>query len=478
MLDALHHLAPFRVPLGMDVGHQRGTVRVPQDAVLVRDLGALPSEGDEHNGVLQPFAHVKCGHGDTGGIRGHRTGVGVLGGRVIHARDLATEPVEEASRAPTPGALLRVAGIDHGDQVVGLGLATGGGQHPGEAAVTLQEPVEAPAEALGRPGVNVLEDLGSQHGPVFTLGGDLLLEDAGLPADQRIQGQGACSALAAGIDQRLEPALDPARGRSGEDTAVIAADRGNLEHLQGAGNGGRLPVGSTQDGEVPGLDGLALDLQAGVEKCRDASGAGHSGERLQGTISNGCPAVHQGLVLAGIAAFSQPAKLERVFCEGVRILPLGHPDPFPVFIARLDGLVALQVREGRSRPVPTVVSEERVDRPQQRGVRTEISVESIDDAPLRHPITGLPIDAQVGAAETVDGLLGIAHGDEPMATGMVVDEDLTEDGPLGRVGVLELVHQGDLEAAADGVAQEALPVSLLLQGAGKVAHHGLERLEP
>src|SRR5690606_34740570 len=55
-------------------------------------------------------------------------------------------------------------------------------------------------------------------------------------------------------------------------------------------------------------------------------------------------------------------------------------------------------------------------------------------------IPGLEIDLEVGAAERVDGLLGVA--DEPERLFALV-EDGAEDRPLHRVGVLELVDERD-----------------------------------
>jgi hypothetical protein len=60
----------------------------------------------------------------------------------------------------------------------------------------------------------------------------------------------------------------------------------------------------------------------------------------------------------------------------------------------------------------------------------------------------------VGAAEAVDGLLGIADHGQGVA-GRRLDEDALEDRPLHLVGVLEFVDQGVAVAAAQGFDERA-----------------------
>ncbi len=62
----------------------------------------------------------------------------------------------------------------------------------------------------------------------------------------------------------------------------------------------------------------------------------------------------------------------------------------------------------------------------------------------------LQIGVDVRASEPVDGLLGVAHQHQGRA-GPVLAEQPREDAPLHGIGVLELVDQGHLEAASQGI---------------------------
>ncbi len=63
---------------------------------------------------------------------------------------------------------------------------------------------------------------------------------------------------------------------------------------------------------------------------------------------------------------------------------------------------------------------------------------------------GLQVREKVGPPEPVNGLLGVADEEQGPALG----KDAFEDGVLHGVGVLELVDEGRLVAAADGGGQD------------------------
>ena len=82
-------------------------------------------------------------------------------------------------------------------------------------------------------------------------------------------------------------------------------------------------------------------------------------------------------------------------------------------------------------------------------------------APLLDPAADLAIDGDVGAAEAVDRLLGIADDEEaaglrlrlaPVGLARIVGGEEQEDLGLQRIGVLELVDEDALEAALEALA--------------------------
>ena len=89
------------------------------------------------------------------------------------------------------------------------------------------------------------------------------------------------------------------------------------------------------------------------------------------------------------------------------------------------------------------------------GRRTKIAIEH--QATAARGLQGLArpqVGMDVGAAETVNGLLGIADHGQGMAAARL-DEDALEDRPLHVVGVLEFVDQGMAVAAAQGFDERA-----------------------
>ncbi len=82
-------------------------------------------------------------------------------------------------------------------------------------------------------------------------------------------------------------------------------------------------------------------------------------------------------------------------------------------------------------------------------------------SPLLDPAAHLAIDRDVGAAEPVDRLLGIADDEEaagqrlrlaPVGLARIVGGEEQEDLGLQRIGVLELVDEDALEAALEALA--------------------------
>ncbi len=86
-------------------------------------------------------------------------------------------------------------------------------------------------------------------------------------------------------------------------------------------------------------------------------------------------------------------------------------------------------------------------------------------APVLHAAADLAIDGHVGAAEPVDGLLGIADDEEssrvrlglaPVGLAGIVGGKKQEDLRLQRIGVLKLVDEDALEAALKPLADPAV----------------------
>lgn len=100
---------------------------------------------------------------------------------------------------------------------------------------------------------------------------------------------------------------------------------------------------------------------------------------------------------------------------------------------------------------------------------------------------GLDIGVNVGTAEGVDGLLGIADQHERGGRDAVplsgiglpnaLPEDVVEDRPLNGIGVLELVDEGDLVALPECLAGVASR-QVVIEGLAKPGEEVIERERP
>ena len=68
-------------------------------------------------------------------------------------------------------------------------------------------------------------------------------------------------------------------------------------------------------------------------------------------------------------------------------------------------------------------------------------------------ITRCQIGGQIGAAKTVNRLLGVADQQQSRIAGLRVGVDFRQRPPLPRVGVLKLIHQGDRVLPANRLGQ-------------------------
>ena len=70
------------------------------------------------------------------------------------------------------------------------------------------------------------------------------------------------------------------------------------------------------------------------------------------------------------------------------------------------------------------------------------------------PVARLDEQADLGLAEAVDGLHGIAHGEEAVAVaGLPAGGEAAQQVELGARGVLEFVHQDVAQAVVQGQGQ-------------------------
>ena len=82
----------------------------------------------------------------------------------------------------------------------------------------------------------------------------------------------------------------------------------------------------------------------------------------------------------------------------------------------------------------------------------------------------LQIGGHVGAAETVDGLLGIANHGQCVTVG-AVDKDSPKDPPLGFVGVLKFVNQGEPVAPPQCLQQRLANGAVVVERAAHQRQH-------
>jgi hypothetical protein len=117
------------------------------------------------------------------------------------------------------------------------------------------------------------------------------------------------------------------------------------------------------------------------------------------------------------------------------------------------------------------------------GVGAEVDFGRVKRRVGGDPARGPQVGVDVGAAEAVDGLLGVADQVqpgrlEPIGWGQVGAEHRVEDPPLDRVGVLELVDQRHVVAVTQGRADRLSGRGVPLEGAVELDEQIAERHRP
>jgi len=227
----------------------------------------------------------------------------------------------------------------------------------------------------------------------------------------------------------VEDELQFARDLGGKDVAAARARAGHAALLQLAAQLGDMCVLRQQHGQIARLQRHLADAVRAGQQRHDVVGAG-----LQGGVH---------AVVLVRRRFG--AKMQH---QRPRQRPAVHGE-------RRD------VGAGAHRLVDDVLRElrERLSGGGMEGIEPgdELAGGTVVDRqpqPAVGAARGLQIGVDVAAAETVDGLLGIADHHQPAAPGAVrVAVDGIEDRVLARVGVLELVHQRHRPGAKERIGE-------------------------
>ncbi len=407
-----------------------------------RDPARVPQVGAVDDRELQPLAAVDGHHL-------HRLGVGlqpagpVLGVTVFAGLgDALAQPPGQRRHAQLLGRGLGVQELADVAQVGEPALAVDLRQHPPRQALGqgdgLQQRGHPPPAQHAcppvQPGVELLP--GGVAG-----GGDLLRRPAQEHAERGgVRRRGRRRAL-----EGLEQAQPLAGDGGGEDAAGAVDHRRHADGVEGIAHQGGVAVAGHQHGDVAGAQGDAPGLGPLLRALDDLGTGRHQPHHVAGQVG--------GDVLAG-----------RLGAE----VPLGcAPDMAVVAVhdahpqgRRLGGAVEAGGLVGRGCPHRAVG-----DALVPEAGAAEQGVVGVDQALVAAPVDAqggpgpglagrLQVGVDVGAAEGVDGLLGVADEHEG---GVAVAEDPAHDLPLDRVGVLELVDQGDLVALAQPVAGGGAP---------------------
>ena len=428
-------LAPvFRVGAG-DVVAPLARAAADRDAPLAlvvveeRHVGvagiAVPQRRQVDDGVLEALAGVDRHQLDRG-----RVGVEPAdpGGAAVAAPlgDLATQPGERRRQAEV---VCEADGVEHLADVAQVGqqaLAPDHAEHPRGHARD-RRGLEHGRHPTGG------EELGPHPHPVGELLGEVGATGVELGrgrAEEAGQRGRAHLRRAVGLVERLEQ-RQPLDGRRRREDAAAPADHGRDADLTQRGldvGEGAVVVG--EDGDVAGAE-----LAAAVGRPRGQQAA-YVEREVAGDV---------GPDLADLRAAAPHAQVLPAYdAEPER--RLGRcADEGAVGVGGVDGV------DGDVGVAELGAAEEPVESPHQRRVAAVVGVER---APVAGGAGGLEVGRHVAAAEGVDRLLGVADEDHRRDAG----EGAVEDRPLDRVGVLELVDEHDLPAAAHPVAGGAVGV--------------------
>ena len=237
--------------------------------------------------------------------------------------------------------------------------------------------------------------------------------------------------IVVGVQHGVQDQLQLARDLAGKDVAAAAAHAGHAARDQSPAQRHDLVVGGQQHGDVAGCHALAADLLLRVvEQFGDAVGAVVQRQRFEG---------------------SERLHVHRVTAERVEHQRLRHRPTIDGIrlLVRLAGRRNRLVADLRLAEAAFGVAIPGVQRLDQGAAGAMVG-------PQRKALVRLFAGAQVGgdvaAAETVDGLLGVADHHQRAASAV----DPLEDRELALVGVLELVDQRDRECLVQAVGQHVV----------------------
>ena len=237
--------------------------------------------------------------------------------------------------------------------------------------------------------------------------------------------------IVVGVQHGVQDQLQLARDLAGKDVAAAAAHAGHAARDQSPAQRHDLVVGGQQHGDVAGCHALAADLLLRVvEQFGDAVGAVVQRQRFEG---------------------SERLHVHRVTAERVEHQRLRHRPTIDGIrlLVRLAGRRNRLVADLRLAEAAFGVAIPGVQRLDQGAAGAMVG-------PQRKALVRLFAGAQVGgdvaAAETVDGLLGVADHHQRAASAV----DPLEDRELALVGVLELVDQRDRVGFVQAVGQHVV----------------------
>ena len=286
-----------------------------------------------------------------------------------------------------------------------------------------------------RIGAAALQAFAPQLQPVLVLTLEIAIDlqrgnVAGTGAEQHRGQQRAQAALVGRLQQGQQQQPQLAGLFAGKQALLAGGHRRHPALLQGLLDQRGLAVAAYQHGDVTGLDRLLLDQGLALPPLPE-----HGRDRI-------------GAQLGG-----QLARLVRT--ERFVAIPLHPLQHQPGGRHCIDGEIRIGIGatgmhglEADALLAETALAGlgvQRIDGRQHTGPRAEVVVQHQRHIGLG---LGLQIGVHVTATETVDGLLGITDQEQRRRFSrclyvFAVAEDAAEDRPLARIGVLELIDQGN-----------------------------------
>ena len=455
---ALVGFGGFLPGLGVAVVEARHALHAVMEARQRQTRGArtgfagLRQEGQEHQRELQAFALVQREH--------------------LHARGVGFEPHQ----------LFFVVGVGVGDAVAqqigqACGIVAGAGrlqrfgqlQPVGEAALAVvqgQQTRRVQRAQVGDQGQRAVAvpALAPGQGAVlpFAVRGTVGVERGQRTGVQAQQRRGERTAQA-GVVGQVQAGFEQGEQVGGFVAQVQAVAAGG--HAGHAGAHQRalhllgLAVGFHQHGDIAGAHraqraAFAQLRVAGAQQRADAGHAGHGGElaRLLRAV----------LALGGLGGLGWRGRVGAV----VGLVAARGIGPGKEVQCRRGGTVHHQriVGDKAARPhfhernaglaerFIAGAGVQRLHRREHPRPGTEVPLQRLMATGL---LRRFQVGEHVAAAEAVDGLLGVADQEQRPRPAVVrrLREHAVEDGPLQRIGVLELVHQRDAVLRAQRVGQ-------------------------